>query len=275
MHDQSQQHQPNLERLLESFPAVDRRETMDWLVQAFEVVGFPDSMLYASALFLDRYHASRARSEVPARESHRQLLAAVVLALKTDTRDDLRFTLKQVVSHLGRDRVSFRDVVSTELKMLSCLRFTVSTPTALEFLEVLSTRVSHYDQRVVALAEFLLQLTLGDAVVHWGHSHSVLAASTLSMASLTLQVNPDALTSIREDLCVLCPQLEEPAVDLVRCCADLHALWVESTLPDSEIYSFAQHVRTKFGHRRYRSVATIVPPAYAPVLVQEPVPASP
>mmetsp|Transcript_16688 Transcript_16688/g.46223 ORF Transcript_16688/g.46223 Transcript_16688/m.46223 type:complete len:337 (-) Transcript_16688:149-1159(-) len=267
MHEQAEEHRPALGNLLDAVSHIDRRETMDWLVQAFDVVGFSDGMLFQSALLMDRYHAMRPRGEVSAKDSQQILLTAVVVALKTESRDELQFSLRQVVAHLGRDKVSFKEFVAAELKMLKPLGFCVGTPTVHEFMEVLSTRISHYDHRLVTLAGFLLQLTLADACVHWGHPHAVLAASALIMAALTLQVPADAMTILLEDLRLLCPHFAEPASEVLRCCADLHILWVQSfSVPQSLVFPFAQHLRSKFAHKRYHGVASIEPPSCAPIL---------
>merc|ERR1719352_2203601 len=168
---------------------------------------FADSLLFDTALLLDRYYACLPREDIRGGASQRKLLAAVCMALKTGSPVDTQLPLRQVVTHLGRDQVPFDEVLVAELGMLRQLRFQVSTPTAKDFLEALTTRLG-CDRAASAcnsLADFLLQLTLMDASLFYRHPHAILAASALTLALFTTRAPTSSFTAVLEDLSLHCP----------------------------------------------------------------------
>jgi len=265
LHQTSQKHKPCAKLLLEGLPHADRQETLVWLVQAFDVMNFSDSLLFDTALLLDRYYACLPKEDIKSGESQKKLLAAVCMALKTGSNAETQLPLRQVVTHLGHDQVPFDAVMAAELSMLRKLRFDVGTPTACDFLEALSTRLSVFrtSDSCRSLSEFLLQLSLIDAVLHYRYPHAVLAASALLLALSATRSSPAAHAAVFEDLALHCPEAAAPNGSLAQCCAALHVLWVRS-FSNQEQSPYPHHLRAKFARVNYHSVSSLQPPAVAP-----------
>jgi len=268
LHQASQLHRPLAQHILEGFPYVDRHETLVWLIQAYDAMNFSDAALFDTALLLDRYYAAQPREDIRGGGSlQRKLLAAVCMALKTGS-EDTQLPVRQVVSYFGRDQVPFDEVLAAELTMLKKLRFSVGTPTALDFLETLGTRL--FAERgpgvLPNLAEFLLQLTLVDANLHYRHAHAVLAAGCLALALFATSAAPSAYVTLLEDLALHCPEAACPHGMLVPCVADLHRLWVQSIgWHEQGERSYARNICTKFSHAVRYAVSNLPPPPTPPV----------
>jgi len=252
---------------MEGLPAADRQETLVWLVQAFDVMSFSETLFYDTALLLDRYYACPPRQDVQSGESQRKLLAAVCMALKTGSNAETQLPLRQVVTHLGHDQVPFDEVKAAELCMLRKLQFDVGTPTARDFLETLSTRLTNLlvPDSCRHLAEFLLQLSLCDAIFFYGHAHAVLSAAALLLALTATRAAAAAHTAVTEDLILHCPEAVSSG-SLVQCCSALHHLWVRS-LNNPDHNPYFHHVQLKFARASYNAVSNLQPPAAAPSMV--------
>jgi len=273
LHHASQKHKPCAKMLLEGLNMADRQETLVWLVQAFDVMHFSDSLLYDTALLLDRYYACLPREDIRSGESQRKLLAAVCMALKTGSNAETQLPLRQVVTHLGHGQVPFDEVMSAELAMLRKLRFDVGTPTARDFLEALSTRLSVFrvSDACRSLAEFLLQLSLMDAVLHYRYPHAVLAASALYLALSTTRAPAAAHMALLEDLALHCPEAALPTCpsssSLAQCVAALHSLWNRST-SGAERSLYSRDLYSKFAKANFQEVSKVQPPLTPPAILQ-------
>eukprot|EP00747_Dinoflagellata_sp_TGD_P181838 gnl/TRDRNA2_/TRDRNA2_35823_c0_seq1.p1 gnl/TRDRNA2_/TRDRNA2_35823_c0~~gnl/TRDRNA2_/TRDRNA2_35823_c0_seq1.p1 ORF type:complete len:578 (+),score=85.17 gnl/TRDRNA2_/TRDRNA2_35823_c0_seq1:77-1735(+) len=269
LHVVSQTHKPSSQALLEGLPPAHRQETLVWLLQAFDVMHFHDSLLFDTALLLDRYYACLPREEGPG-AAQRKILAAVCTALKTGCLMDTPHSLRQVITHLGRDQVPFDEVLVAELAMLRKLRFHVGTPTARDFLEALGARqqsrsvgTHRGSNSCLHLAEFLLQLTLKDAPFFYRHPHAILAASCLALALHTTRAPMAAYVALMEDLVLYCPDIAAPHGPLVQCTSSLHLLWVRS-IASSEQNSYTRTLCAKFGRENFDSVSNLAPLAMPP-----------
>lgn len=267
MHLSSMKHRPSAQALLEGQGALVRQETLVWLVQAFDVMHFNDNLLFDTQLLLDRYYSSPPLEDNHNGASQRKLLAAVCIALKTGSPVDTQMPLRQVVMHLGRDQVPFDEVLAAELAILKKLRFVVGTPTAKEFLEALSTRLGN--DRISAagrsLADFLLQLTLVDATLHYRYAHLFLAAASLFLALHATRAPPAAYLVVLEDLNVHSPDALTMQGVLMQCCAALHCLWtrcVNGNPHEQNLY--ARHLCAKFARVGHNQVSTLAPPQFPP-----------
>lgn len=265
LHLSSQQHKPSAQRLAEGLSPADRQETLVWIVQAFDVMHFPDSLLFDTSLLLDRYYALQPEEDLRNGGSQRKLLAAVCMALKVGCAWDTQLSLRQVVTHLGRDQVPFDEVMIAELAMLQKLRFDIGTPTVQDFLEALSTRlvhVFHMSDASKRLSEFLLQLTLGDATLHYRFPHAVLSASVLVLALCGLRASPAAHTALLEDLAVHCPEAANGL--LAQCVSAVNALWVRSVSNEQSMYAY--QVCQKFARMTNHAVSTVAPVVLPPTM---------
>lgn len=266
LHQTSLRHQPCAQDLLEGLSHSDRQETLIWLVQAYDVMHFQDGLLFDTALLLDRYYACRPDEDSRIGSSQRKLLAAVCMALKTGAPWDVQLSLRQVVKHLGRDQVPFDEVLAAELAMLSKLRFDVGTPTAHNFLEALSTRLTmslRMTEVCKSLAEFLLQLTMGDAHVHYRFPHAVLAAAVLVLALCATRAPVTAHVALQQDLALYCHEAAQPNGTLAQCVIAVHMLWLRSTTLQEQS-QFAFHVCQKFSRLAHHAVSSITPPLMPP-----------
>merc|ERR1719323_2982681 len=177
------------------------------------------------------------------------------MALKTGSLVDNQLPLRQLVTHLGRDQVPFDEVLVAELAILKKLRFDVGTPTARDFLEALSTRLNGERASGVlqSLADFLLQLTLVDAGLHYRYPHAVLAAAVLVLALHATRTPPPAYMALLEDLALHCPEAAAPSGPLMQCCAAVHVLWVRSAGGHDQS-NYSRHVCAKFSRKDHHNV---------------------
>jgi len=271
LHEVSQRHMPSAQMLAEGFAPASRQEMLVWLLQAFDVMHFSDNLLFDTSLLLDRYYASQPPPEEGVGGAQRKLLAAVCTALKTGSPvEQLQCPLRQVVTHLGRDQVPFDAVLVAELAMLRQLRFQVSTPTAKDFLEALTTRLG-CDRAASAcnsLADFLLQLTLMDASLFYRHPHAILAASALTLALFTTRAPTSSFTAVLEDLSLHCPDAVNHQGLLVQCIGALHFLWVRSVSNGPEQQpQYARVLVSKFARQSLHSASSVTPPPFPPTTV--------
>lgn len=267
LHQVSQRHKPSAQLLSEGFAPASRQEMLVWLVQAFDVMHFSDNLLFDTALLLDRYYASQPPPEDGVGGAQRKLLAAVCTSLKTGAPvEPMQLPLRQVVTHLGRDQVPFDAVLVAELAMLRQLKFRVATPTAKDFLEALTTRLSP-DMVATAsnsLADFLLQLTLMDAALHYRHPHAILAASALVLALYTTRAPASSYAVVLEDLALHCSDAVNHQCTLVQCIGTLHALWVQSVQAGPTQQTYARVLCGKFARQSFHSASSVAPPQFPP-----------
>jgi len=264
MHEATVSCMPSVASMERNFPVTDRGETVLWIFQAFEVMGFSDHALFQTALILDRYYAKNHKSANIApqsQESQEILIAAVCLALKIGPRPDVAFSLRMIVSHLSRQNMRAEAVMQAELRILRALRFVVGSPTVQDFLEVLSIRLAVFDSRISSLASYLLQLSLADAGLFHRYPPAVLVAAALALSLSTVQAPAEAYAVLKEDFALHFEAgAKEPSM-LVPCCSDLHVFWLSSTTwLQSPAWKVAQHLQTKFAKKNYHGVSLLSPP---------------
>jgi hypothetical protein len=144
-----------------------------------------------------------------------------------------------------------------EQKVLVTLGFQVSTPSALEFLDVLSVRLEPGGAKLQCLANFLLQLTLLDANMHYMYPHLILAAASLYVALRSLAASPHLFGILLQDMSSACPNMRAPHKHLASCANGLHSLWVEHANSHG---TRSPYLLAKFSGSRYHAVALLGPP---------------
>lgn len=145
------------------------------------------------------------------------LLASVSCTLKLAVLDQFTTTLRQMMEFLSRGQVPFSQIMQQELVLLNVLEFNVTSPTLLDFLDVLLLRAASAaakDQptcterqppgagdgweheevcssvemrtscRLGQLSSFLCELALNDPEVLYGFPQPLLASAALLLASL-------------------------------------------------------------------------------------------
>lgn len=265
----SEKHRPSSEALLQGLPPLHRQETLLWLLQAFDVMHFNDSLLFDATLVLDRYYATCPKEDGPG-AAQRSLLAAVCTALKTGSPIEIQLPLKQLIMHLGRDQVPFDEVLAAELFMLRKLRFHVGTATARDFLEGFWERLSveGVNPACLNLAEFLLQLTLTDAPLHYRFPHAILAASCLTLALQNTKAPQSAYEAMLDDVALHFHDSVHPCQTMVDCMQRVHHFWVRSvSQPQLDQNACLLHLCKKFRHPKRKSVAALAPPPSSPASV--------
>jgi len=238
-HEESQRHIPSVETISASIQESDRESILNWLVQTCEIMRFHETVLYTSILTLDRYSAL-SRSTLQMETIQRVLMAVMCTALKTCAAQDHfcgAMPIRELLGHLFRQQANLAEIFATERQVLRVLDFAVTAPSVLDFLDVLSSPlaappVAGGKPMVVAsvyrsLANFLLQLSLFNVTVHYGHPHVILAASAVYVALCTLQASPfAALRNLLGDVSVACPDMKDIADQVATCTFELHGLWV-------------------------------------------------
>lgn len=190
---------PNLALGLDSERRLD---ALEWLVQAFDALGLPDSQLFAAFGLLDRYAAA---SPVPisvGQGAFALVLASMLIALKVNgTQRDLERAKRLVVEVSGSSK-PWAAVRRAELSILRRLGFRACTPTTRDLLDRILGDALHTQaflpdgawdtkacNRCLDLARFLLELGLvQDAEAVFGPGRPPLtaaaAAALLSMRAL-------------------------------------------------------------------------------------------
>jgi len=254
-----------------AMPPKHREETIGWLLQAFDIMRFGETHFFGAAQLLDRYY-SCTPDDQRFGCAQRRLLAAVSLALKTGTSADMSMPTRQAITHLGKEQVPFDEVMAAELDMLQQLDFQVCVPNVLDFLEGFSIRLRQaqqpVDNRCMFLANFLLQLTVSDVHLHYGHPHGTLAVAALLLAVGTWY-SPESgatfMSRVIEDAELCCPELCWSRDPLQRCMERIHGLWICATTA-SQRGSFVWHVCAKFSRPNQLNVASLPPPTSVPRL---------
>lgn len=203
-HLQSEHRRPRAEAVLKQFPAIDRENILMWLFQVCAAVGFDDSVLYMTVQLLDRYCTEVSEPIAP---SQLQLVtvATISISLKMNGAVDDNSRppkLQDVLVHIGQHQHSIKDIFTMELQVLRVLGFAVAMPTAADLLSTFlipNCLSAHYDP-VRCVAEFLLQLSLLDAPLHYRYPHAVLAAGALYVALWCTQRGPEHVLALLEDV---------------------------------------------------------------------------
>lgn len=290
MHRQSQKYRPNATALLESIDSAHRQDTLAWLLQAFDIMHFSDSLLYTTMLVLDRFYSVPPPNSGGPGAAQQRLLGAICMALKTSSPADQSLPLKQIINHLSHDQVKFDAVLMTELSMLRLLQFNALAPSAHDFLEALSYRLINVPITASGgnagvtdalmwsnLSEFLLQLTLADAHLHYRYPHAVLAASAIVLALWAVRAPATAYEVVLEDLSNMSPDDQPPnnpvaSGKIVQCVATVHRLWIRSS-GGLENGVFYRHLHAKFRRAANRAASTVTPPVTPPARIPPPPPA--
>jgi hypothetical protein len=192
-----------------------RRETLVWLLRAMSILRLPDCLLMSAMQILDRKYAqvaeqiARNGGQQPAAPDTQQatqlrLFAAVSVALKTMGQNDGEVHFKHVLQALGNGTVEVATVLQAELTLLRDLKFEVTAPVALEFLDTLGARLrgAGASQAAVCLADMLMQLSLAHPACYYAQPHAVLAGAALSLGLWITKAPPHVFELLMEDLMV-------------------------------------------------------------------------
>jgi len=238
-HSLSERTRPCAADLSRAIRRRERNQLINWMIEAFDLVGFDDSMLHNCVNTLDRYYACQ-RTPIKVETLQGVVLSVVCTEMKmAGSQEFPSGGWQHVLSHLCHGRVSMEQIFLTEYEVLSSLGFIVGVPTPATFLNELSFHLEDFlpDEatsaaRVPVLALFLLELALFEPELQYGHPYAVLAAGAFSAALRAIVVpkladDEDAMDHdpamwlremLVEDLGTFCPDLRQRAAELILGC---------------------------------------------------------
>lgn len=259
-HAVSERARPCPADMLESITPTHRGELINWMVEAFDLLCFDDSILHGVVLTLDRY-CSILRSPIDIGSIQRILLAAVCTELKLASEDILpRGQWQRILTHLCHGRLSVASILREEQELLMRLGFMVAVPTSLTFFRQLSVRVHEAVPAVEAaqrqdLALFLLELALFEPELQHCYPHAVLAAGAVSAALRSWDAPGEQHEAVLEDLATYCPGLCGLEATVQNCEEDLLELWLGCSVGKNPWCQYYERLEMKFGLRSRQSSA--------------------
>eukprot|EP00747_Dinoflagellata_sp_TGD_P169073 gnl/TRDRNA2_/TRDRNA2_197030_c0_seq1.p1 gnl/TRDRNA2_/TRDRNA2_197030_c0~~gnl/TRDRNA2_/TRDRNA2_197030_c0_seq1.p1 ORF type:complete len:746 (+),score=100.80 gnl/TRDRNA2_/TRDRNA2_197030_c0_seq1:1-2238(+) len=261
-HRQSKRHLPDADELLSRLGASQRDSILNWLIQACDIMRFHEAVLYSTVLTLDRYCAA-SEEPLPMERMQKVLMAVICTVLKTiAVSDEVQMPLHDLLLHLCRRQVPFEEILAMEHRVLQTLQFEVTVPSALDFLDALSAPLTEVGEPADSspswcLANFLLQLSLFNAQLHYRHPHAILAASSIYVALCSLQATPALVHALLQDVAAVCPEVPDVQSSIAACALDLHGLWLEfAATQGNRVPCWLR----KFSNARLQTVALLNPP---------------
>lgn len=206
-HQRSENSLPDAAAVLQNFPAQDREQALMWLFQVCASVNFEDSVLYLAVVLLDRFCVTLS-APVPLDRLQLVMVAVLSISLKMNGAIDENSKpprLQDVLVHLSQSAFTVQEIFLAEHDVLCALGFAVATPTATELLDtfLMPHGISHQSTAsspVRCIAQFLLQLSLLDAPLHYRYSRAVLAAGAVYVALWVTQRPPEHVSALLEDV---------------------------------------------------------------------------
>jgi len=205
----------------------------------------------------------------------RVLMAVMCTVLKTCAVQDQvcgHMPLRELLAHLFRLQARVQEIFVTERQVLHTLDFMVTAPAPNDFLDALTAplQVPSVEQHGTkqpadgsphrCIANFLLQLSLFSANVHYGYPHAILAASAVHIALASLQAAPAQFRTLLGDVSLACPDVKDVPSTMAAWSTELHGLWVE--FADSR-GARTQSILKKFGNSAWLHAILSPPPLRA------------
>lgn len=239
-HMKSQKHLPSVVDLQRRFQKSHRDEVLKWLVEMCEDMRYHDSILFSTILMLDQYMA-KATANYPV--DRKVILAVVCTSLKTSgVQDEVcsDASFRNQLLYMCHMTESIKDILSMELKVLQILEFNVSSPTVLDFLDMFSAPLTSPEEPLDSslprcLANFLVQLSFFNCVLHYNYPHAVLAASAIYLALCKFKAETRLYQTLLEDVTLAC-EFDIPDIPgMVSACArELLSVWQDFAANNGE-----------------------------------------
>jgi len=262
-HAESQRHLPASEHLVSRLGSNQRESILEWLVQACDIMRLQDGVLYSTVLMLDRYCAA-AHEPLPMERMQKVLMAVICTVLKTCTvSDEVCMPLRDLLLHLCRRQVNFEEVLEMEHRVLRTLQFSgLCAPTPLDFIDAFCTPLA-YGEPIESsmprcIANFVVQLSLFNAALHYRYPHAILAAGGVYVALCSLHMPPVVHQTLLHDIVAICPEIPDVPARVAACASDLHGLWVEFANTQG---NRVPCLLRKFSGTRLHQNAILTPPA--------------
>mmetsp|Transcript_101517 Transcript_101517/g.183183 ORF Transcript_101517/g.183183 Transcript_101517/m.183183 type:complete len:461 (+) Transcript_101517:115-1497(+) len=215
-HEQSERVRPSSEAIIRCLPAEDREQVVLWVAQVCISGGLNDTILQSSTQLFDRY-CTTFKDKLPMERLHLVVIAILGISLKMAGNSaggcGSPGQLRSLMEHLGQSQFTRQDIIHAEIEVLQALQFDVASPSPVDFLDGLClpflrpSRPAGPPSPVMCLASFLLQLSLGDAVILHRYPYAALTAGAVYIALWCTQAAPGHYVAL----------LEEAAFALVGC----------------------------------------------------------
>jgi hypothetical protein len=248
-----------------------RGELINWMVQAFDLIHFDDSMLHSIVLTLDRYCA-RLSKPIDVAAIQTVLMAAVCTEMKLASENEYPDGhWQRVLAHLCHGRLSLAAILKTECDVLCRLGFVVGIPTPVTFLREFAMRLDEVgtdSTKALQLALFLLELALFEPEVQYAQPHVILAAGAMSAALRVLDAPPVQREALVEDLPIYCPGLHSMEDAVLHCEESLLSHWLICSTGSSVWGQFYIQLENKFSCSARYNVSHLSPRASLERLIQ-------
>ncbi|KAL7687442.1 putative protein kinase domain, F-box domain, protein kinase-like domain superfamily [Plasmopara halstedii] len=216
-----------------------RSMLVDWLIEVVDVFEMCLRTAFLAVNYTDRY-----LDIVMVKKTQFQLLGATCLHVASKC-EDVSYIGVEDLAMCADNVYTSVEVLEMEEKLLNTLNFTLSVPTALDFLNIYERMIPPIQKKTSMLAHYLLELALQE-YQFLKYLPSKVAACCLSMAMYTIDGFP--MTKELVDAC----QYEWP--DLRECMGELQTLYSNS--PSNSLAV----IKKRYSKAERCQVANVLPP---------------
>lgn len=216
-----------------------RSMLVDWLIEVVDVFEMCLRTAFLAVNYTDRY-----LDIVMVKKARFQLLGATCLHVASKC-EDVSYIGVEDLAMCADNVYTSAEVLSMEERLLNTLNFTLSVPTALDFLNIYERMIPPIQQKTSMLAHYLLELALQE-YQFLKYLPSVVATCCLSMAMYTVDGFP-----MTEELADAC---QYRWADLKECMGDLQTLYSNSPSNNLAV------IKKRYSKAERRQVAAILPP---------------
>ncbi|KAF1777297.1 Cyclin-like [Phytophthora cactorum] len=216
-----------------------RSMLVDWLIEVVDVFEMCLRTAFLAVNYTDRY-----LDIVMVKKTQFQLLGATCLHVASKC-EDVSYIGVEDLAMCADNVYTSVEVLEMEEKLLNTLNFTLSVPTALDFLNIYERMIPPIQKKTSMLAHYLLELALQE-YQFLKYLPSVVAACCLSMAMYTMDGFP--MTKELVDAC------QYNWLDLKECMGELQTLYSNSPSNNLAV------IKKRYSKAERCQVANVLPP---------------
>ncbi|CAH0485034.1 unnamed protein product [Peronospora farinosa] len=216
-----------------------RSMLVDWLIEVVDVFEMCLRTAFLAVNYTDRY-----LDIVMVKKTQFQLLGATCLHVASKC-EDVSYIGVEDLAMCADNVYTSVEVLEMEEKLLNTLNFTLSVPTALDFLNIYERMIPPVQKKTTMLAHYLLELALQE-YQFLKYLPSVVAACCLSMAMYTMDGFP--MTKELVDAC------QYSWSDLKECMRELQTLYSNSPSNNLAV------IKKRYSKAERCQVANALPP---------------
>ncbi|CAH0474877.1 unnamed protein product [Peronospora belbahrii] len=217
-----------------------RSMLVDWLIEVVDVFEMCLRTAFLAVNYTDRY-----LDIVMVKKTQFQLLGATCLHVASKC-EDVSYIGVEDLAMCADNVYTSVEVLEMEEKLLNTLNFTLSVPTALDFLNIYERMIPPIQKKTSMLAHYLLELALQE-YQFLKYLPSVVAACCLSMAMYTMDGFP--MTKELVDAC------QYNWSNLKECMGELQTLYFNSPSNNLAV------IKKRYSKAERCQVANVLPPA--------------